>query len=95
MTGANADISGRVYCRTCLADMEAIEYRRFTFHADGDPDRFLFWRCPNGHVTDLVPIPDSLVPSTGTATVAGVRRHGENGLQPPRMADAPSGELHR
>lgn len=86
---------GRVLCPECRREMEAMAYRLL-----GPPDReslatYLWWRCPNGHVSHELPLPDSLALSWGTATVSSVMHRGSDGLQPPRVAEPSEDSLRR
>jgi hypothetical protein len=72
---------GEVLCSTCHEMMEPVEYRRFPGR-----HRHLFWRCPRGHVSSTLPIPDSLVVSAGTGTVGDVMHRGSDRVQQPGVA---------
>lgn len=89
------DSRGKVYCPNHLCEMTAYAYRLL-----GPPDRnalvtYLWWKCPKGCLSPSLPLPDSLTPSIGAATVGAVRHDGADRVQPPHVAEPPSGTLRR
>lgn len=90
---AGISMSGQVYCSYCLMNMEPMSGVRLPAIEGAQPGRWFWWRCPRGHITEALPLPDSLVPSGGTGTVYNVMHRGSEGLQPPRVAEPPEDSL--